>query len=45
MNVASVLTIVSFVALQRNSSIDLAKLFIREEQRRYLSKPFGTLIY
>ena len=28
MNVAAVLTIISFVALQRNASLDLAKLFM-----------------
>ena len=45
MNVASVLIIVCFVALQRNASIDLSKLFINEEQRKYLSRPFETLIH
>ena len=44
MNVAAVLTIISFVALQRNASIDLTRLFMNESESRYLAKPFETLI-
>ena len=44
MNVAAVLTIISFVALQRNASIDLTRLFMSESESRYLAKPFETLI-
>ena len=45
MNVAAVLTIISFVAIQRNASIDLTKLFMQESESRYLAKPFETLIH
>ena len=44
MNVAAVLVIVSFVALQRNSAIDLARIFLQGEESRFLKKPFDTLL-
>lgn len=43
MNVAAVLALVSFVALQRNASIDLAQTFMSPDESRFLSKPFETL--
>lgn len=43
MNVAAVLALVSFVALQRNTSIDMAQAFMSPDESRFLTKPFETL--